>query len=343
MNKKTVARLVFNGVLFALVMLLTFWSVLRGQSIPGIVGMVKRMPCPYVLAATGLAVLFVSGEGCMIWRLLKGVGERTTVLRCIAYSFIGFFFSGITPSSTGGQPVQLYFMKRDNISLSASTVVLMTVGIFYKMVLVFIGTGILLFWNGPLMGCLDKYYGLYLTGLLLNAVVVFFLLMLMLSQRAVRRCFYRVESILVSLRLWRKSVSRKEKIESFLANYEDTLRFLRGNKRLIAEIVMGTFLQRLSVFVLTYVVYRGLGLSGTGMADIVLLQASVYVAVDMLPLPGAQGITEAMYRSVFRNIFSGETLPASICIIRGVSFYLMLLLGLAVFGIAKSRAGRGKR
>ncbi len=52
-------------------------------------------------------------------------------------------------------------------------------------------------------------------------------------------------------------------------------------------------------FFLTYVVYRGLGLYGTPMLDIILLQASVYIAVDMLPVPGAQGITEAMYRAVF--------------------------------------------
>lgn len=29
------------------------------------------------------------------------------------YSFIGFFYSGITPSATGGQPVQLYYMSKD--------------------------------------------------------------------------------------------------------------------------------------------------------------------------------------------------------------------------------------
>lgn len=342
MNKKTVRRLVFNGALFASVMLLTFWNVFRGQSISGIAEIVKSMPCPCVLTAVGLALFFVAAEGCMIWRLLKGIGEQAGVLRCIAYSFIGFFFSGITPSSTGGQPVQLYFMKRDRISLSASTVVLMTVGMSYKMVLVIVGAGILLFWNGPLTGYLDNYYWLYLTGLLLNAVVVAVLLFLMLSQRAVRGCFFWVEKLLVSLRLWRESASRREKMEIFLANYQDTVQFLRGNKGLLAEIVIGTFLQRVSVFVLTYVVYLGLGLSGTGMADIVLLQASVTVAVDMLPLPGAQGITEAMYGSVFRNIFRGETLPASMCLIRGVSFYFMLMLGLVVFVILKSRAGREK-
>lgn len=91
------------------------------------------------------------------------------------------------------------------------------------------------------------------------------------------------------------------------------------------------------MFLLTYAVYRGLGLSGTAMLDIVLVQAAVCIAVDMLPVPGAQGITEAMYRSVFRNIFVGNYLVVSVCITRGVSFYLVLLIGLAVYCAVRRR------
>lgn len=96
-------------------------------------------------------------------------------------------------------------------------------------------------------------------------------------------------------------------------------------------------MQRYSVFVLAFVVYRGLGLSGTAMLDIVLVQAAVYIAVDMLPIPGAQGITEAMYRGVFQKIFVGNYLVVSMCITRGISFYLVMLIGLAVFCVARRR------
>ncbi len=120
-------------------------------------------------------------------------------------------------------------------------------------------------------------------------------------------------------------------MEQFLSGYQQTVLFLKSHRRLIGMTVAGTFLQRFSVFVMTYMVYRGLGLSGVAMADVVLVQAAVYIAVDMLPIPGAQGITEAMYRSVFRDIFVGNYLVVSVCITRGISFYLMLLVGFLVF------------
>mgnify|MGYP006922392764 CR=1 FL=1 len=50
-----------------------------------------------------------------------------------------------------------------------------------------------------------------------------------------------------------------------------------------------TLLQRSSLFLLTSFIYQGFGLSGHGTLLIMALQASVYISVDMLPLPGSQG------------------------------------------------------
>lgn len=331
MNKKKVRELAVNAGVFAVIMALTLWSVFRGQDLAEIAGAVGQMSGVHLAASVFLAVFFVAGEGCMIWYLLRGIGERTTLPRCVSYSLIGFFFSGITPSATGGQPMQLYYMKRDGCSLSAASVVLMTVAVIYKLVLVVIGLGLWLFWGAPLRQYLQAYYGLYFLGLFLNTALVVILLMVMFSQRTIRTCFDQIENIMVRFRLWKRSEARRDKVAQFLSGYQRTVAFLKSHRRLIGMTIAGTFLQRFSVFVMTYMVYRGLGLSGTVMTDVVLVQAAVYIAVDMLPVPGAQGITEAMYRSVFRDIFAGKYLVVSVCITRGIGFYLMLVVGLAVF------------
>ena len=95
-------------------------------------------------------------------------------------------------------------------------------------------------------------------------------------------------------------------------------------------VLVGAVLQRGAVFALTYVVYRGMGMSGASLTTVMWLQAAVYIAVDMLPIPGAQGITEAMYRRAFLDIFTAGHVTASMCICRGVSFYLMICVGLVV-------------
>ncbi|MCM1282513.1 MAG: flippase-like domain-containing protein [Muribaculaceae bacterium] len=313
--------------LFAAVMALTFWSVLKEQDFWEIVASVRKMSWEHTMLAVCLALCFVSLEGGMIWYLLRGLGEQNSLLSCLSYSFTGFFFSGITPSATGGQPMQLYYMKKDGSSLSAASVVLMTVAVCYKFALVCIGFGLLLFWGGALKTYLREYYLLYVLGLLLHIVLVSALLSVMLSPNGIRKVLLKAEGLLVRMGLWKQSGKRREKIEQFLAGYQETVRFLRGHKKLLGITLIFTFLQRLTVFVLTYAVYAGMGLSGASLSEVSMLQASVCIAVDMLPVPGAQGITEAMYRSVYSGIFPADDLIPSLCVVRGISFYLMMAVG----------------
>ena len=81
MNKRTVHKLIVNVGIFAAIMVLTVWSVFRKQNIAEIVDAVRQMSGEYLAVSVFLAVLFVSLEGCMIWYLLKGIGEQTA-LQC---------------------------------------------------------------------------------------------------------------------------------------------------------------------------------------------------------------------------------------------------------------------
>lgn len=337
MEKDSRGKWIFHICIFAAVMALTFWSVLRNQDFAGMAASIRKLSALSLSAAVFLAVAFVAGEGCMIWYLLKGIGEKTSLLLCISYSFIGFFFSGITPSATGGQPMQLYYMRKDGNSLSSASVVLMTVAVMYKFVLALTGIGILIFGRQPLGNYFQGYGLLYLFGLFLNIVVVAVLILVMFSPGIIRAIFLKTDGLFIRFRFWKKSEQRKNRMERFLSGYQETVCFLKNHKKMIGAVAAGTFVQRFSAFLLTYVIYRGLGLRGFSMWDIVWLQASVYIAVDMLPVPGAQGITEAMFQSVFLPVFTERFLGASVCITRGISFYLIMLLGFCVFYVRHFR------
>ena len=227
--------------------------------------------------------------------------------------------------------MQLYYLKRDGNSWSLSSVVLMTVALMYKLVLVIFGGGILLFWRVPLRGYLGGgYYRLFLLGLTLNTLLVVGLLMVMFTPSVIRMMISKVEWLAVRLHLIKKTRSKQARLDHFMENYQNALSFLKEHKGKMLAVLLGTVVQRTAVFALTYIVYRGMGLSGATLTTIMWLQAAVYIAVDMLPIPGAQGITEAMYRRAFLDIFTAGHVTASICISRGVSFYLMICVGLIV-------------
>lgn len=320
-----------EGGVFLLIMALTFYAVFHGQDWHEIGASLKRLSPLYLFLAVLLALLFVSAEGMMIWYLLRTMHcPRSGILRCISYSFIGFFYSGITPSATGGQPVQLYYMKKDGNSLADSSVVLMTVAIIYKFVLAMMGSLLLIFWKAPLKSYLREFFPLYLLGLALNVILVIVLLAIMVMPDKMRNVIKSAERLLVRIRILKPSVKRKEKIDQFVKGYRDAVYFLGEKKGRILLVIIGTFIQRISVFVLTALIYLGFSQRGTGILTVIMLQASVYIAVDMLPLPGAQGITELMYYMVFRGVFGTAYLMPSLYVTRGINFYFLLIVSLIV-------------
>ncbi len=327
---------VFQIVLFLAVMLLTFYALFSGRDLSEIGRALMSMSPWYLIPAIALAVFFVCAEGFMIWYLLRSMKAQkagykpSSLPRCIQYSFIGFFYSGITPSATGGQPVQLYYMNKDGNRGSDSTVVLMTVAVAYKFVLVVLGLGILIFWTGPLRQELGNYFPLYILGLLLNVILVALILGVMLFPKVILKLALLFEGLFIRLKIWKPSEKREEKINGFIDSYQQAVTWLRDHKGSLVVVIFVTFLQRCSVFVLTYMVYLGFGLEDSGAMKVILLQAAVYIAVDMLPLPGAQGITELMYQAVFVHVFTGAYLIPSMLVSRGINFYFLLIISLAV-------------
>ena len=314
-------------LIFLLVMFLTFYALFSGRDLGEIIRAAAKMSPWYLIPAVGLALFYVCVEGFMIWYLLNAMRDRKNSLwRCFQYSFIGFFYSGITPSATGGQPVQLYYMNKDGNRVSDSTVVLMTVAVVYKFVLVVLGFGILIFWHDPLRDNLKHYFPLYILGLTLNVILVILILGVMLFPKVIFRAAKFFEGIFIRLRIWKPSAKREEKLNGFIESYAQAVTWLGKHKGRLAGVIFITFLQRSSLFVLTWMVYLGFGMHGADALTVILLQASVYIAVDMLPL----GITELMYQGVFAKVFAQAYLIPSMMVSRGLNFYFLLIVSLGV-------------
>lgn len=322
MNRKKIASVIFFIALF----LLTIYVVFGNNDLGEIGAVIGTMEPGWVALAVFLALAYVAGEGLIIFYLLRVLGCRAPALRCMCYSFIGFFFSGITPSATGGQPMQLYYMSKDKIHLADSTVVLMTVAVAYKFVLVCVGLALPLFFFSVLNAHLGSYWALYALGLSLNVIVVILLLIIMISPNLFRRIVTGVEALLVRLHVLKHNTSRLDKLEALAEDYHVAVLFFMAHKACMLKVVLMTMAQRCTQFFITWAIYRALGLSGTSWVDIVVLQAAIYTAVDMLPLPGAQGISEVMYKSVYASVFTGVSLIASVSASRGISFYLVLII-----------------
>ena len=66
------------------------------------------------------------------------------------------------------------------------------------------------------------------------------------------------------------------------------------------------------------------------MITLVLLQSTISVSADMLPLPGGMGISEHLFLTIFDPIFYGDLLLPAMVLSRGIAYYVQLLFSAAV-------------
>lgn len=117
-------------------------------------------------------VVFIWGESIIIFYMMRTLGIKLKKWTCFLFSSVGFFFSCITPSATGGQPAQIYYMKKEKIPIPVSTLVLMIVTITYKLVLVVIGVTLTILGQSFIKAHLYQVRYVFYLGTALNVFCV---------------------------------------------------------------------------------------------------------------------------------------------------------------------------
>ena len=133
----------WNALILALVFGFTAWSIAKEQNFALLPRAFALMRVEYIVAGALLSLWYVLCESIILKLMFWREKRRVSFLSCSRYSFIGYFFSAITPSASGGQPVEIYYMNRDGIPVSTSTPMLMVTTILYKIVLVALGVIVL--------------------------------------------------------------------------------------------------------------------------------------------------------------------------------------------------------
>ena len=336
---KSRKKIIFNGVFLAVVFALTIYGVFHGEDLSSMMDAIHRADKRWLIPGIALVAFFIWGESIIIWYMMRSSGIQLKKRTCFLFSSVGFFFSCITPSASGGQPMQIYYMKKEKISIPVSTVILMIVTITYKLVLVVIGIGIAIFGRGFLHKYLEGILPVFYLGLALNIFCVTFMTILVFHPLLAKAIMVKGMKLLERLHLVKKKDGRLKKLEDSMDTYRNTAAYLKNNPFVIVKVIGITFIQRMALFAVTWFVYQAFGLHGTGFWEILFLQAVISVSVDMLPPPGGMGISETLFLNIFSPVFGGLLLPGMV-LSRGLGYYGELLISAAFTVVAQLTIGK---
>ena len=324
--KKDSKRIFRNLFIFLAIIFVTFYIIFKDQDFSQLWSIIKSVKIEYLIIAVVCMVLYFTCDSINIGRTLKRLGEKSTPIRNLKYSLIGFFFSSVTPAASGGQPMQIYYMKRENISVANSTLTFLinlscmqVVTISLALVSLFFNVGNM---NGVLISC-------FVVGILLNLSALALLIISIFSKRATNWMIRFAIKIMKGLRI-KNIEAKKERIEKELEKYQNSATYIKKCKGTIIRNIITTYIQFLFYYSITYWVYRAFGLSKYNILQIVSLQAILFATVSGIPSPGAVGVSEGGFLELFKNIYTKEQISGAMLLNRGVNFYLFVVISACV-------------
>ena len=177
----------------------TFWILLRGVSITEVKTAVEGAKLRWLFSGFGLMLLYVALEGLCIKITMETMEERPSLVKCIRYAFVGFYFSGITPSASGGQPAQVLCMGRDRFSFSKSTLCLLLISSIYQLAMLIYGIGVYAAQRAFLSQAVIQVKWLLALGAGVNLLLVAAILFMMFSPGFTERIVLRLTAFIRSL------------------------------------------------------------------------------------------------------------------------------------------------
>lgn len=331
-----------------------------------------------LLVITALALYFVlkdDAEG--VWLALRGADIRYMGI-CVALAFslffldafalvllarlyqkkypfykgflnhmIGKFFSGITPSASGGQFAQAHTFYKQGIPLANSASVLMMSYIVYEISVILFGSGTLIYSAacGGLPSGMMNLWGWQINivtfsiiGFVLNLGIILLMFVFAFNQRIHRFAvglIIRIGSLFHIIKKERVNDKRIEfnaKVEAFRMEFK---RLISNGKVLVC--VLAIYLVRSFLFhsIPYFAILSCIETPGINYFDTVSLSSLCYMITQLIPIPGASGGAEYVYSKMFSPLLGAQAagLKSSILVWRFATFYLELFLGAIIFTV----------
>lgn len=261
----------------------------------------------------------------------KGYGIKKT----FSLQLMTFFFNAVTPFSTGGQPFQVYVLKKNKLTLSEGTNVVIQESIIHQIAIIIVGflTIIInqIFKICPIDGII---FVLLIVGFLANLLVLVLLFVVSYGKKIDKLLIGWVVNLLTFFKIVKDKEKQTKKLNKSIENFNVNARLLISNKKKFIKLILLNCLAFMCLYIVPLTVLFSLGNynSFDGVTAIVLV-SFVSIISSYVPLPGGIGGQEYLFVTLFGFYLQKPLLSTLMLLWRFITYYLPMIVGAIIFNI----------
>lgn len=288
----------------------------------------------YLLLALACFVLALLMETLKYKSMMIASEGRYDTVGAFECALLGKYYDNITPLGAGGQPFQIYYLKKRGLSTGSSAALPIAGFLGLQLAFVLIAAVVFIF-NGSVTDSTPAIRVSAYIGLAFYLFVPICIILFAIIPNTFGKMVSAVAKILSKLHIVKNYDKAVGGIFSSLGEYTQSLKMLSIHPHLLFKVIFFSVIYQLAIMTIPFYVLRAFG----GTSDwwtVFSLVVFIYAAITIIPTPGNAGAAEGSFYAVFSSLTSAYLFWAMI-IWRLLVYYSWLLLGLLLF--AKSAVG----
>ncbi|MBR1483656.1 MAG: flippase-like domain-containing protein [Ruminococcus sp.] len=255
-------------------------------------------------------------------------------------AFVGVFFGAVTPSNTGGQPMQLYFLSQKNIRIGYGSACLTQKFIVYQLVTTAFSVFAVIIRFNFFQSAFTNFWSsaFIVIGFVVQLAVTAMFLIVCFAEGVTKKLIRLIYRIFKAIPLIKNPMKKIRTVSREFKMFHTSNRMLMRNKKRLALIFLLVLLQILCIMSVPYFLYVAFdmpalaaanGLRPGNFFDFLCIQSFVLFTSNLVPLPGASGGAElafSMYFSAYFVIGGVSKIKPAILLWRFITYYGAMLL-----------------
>lgn len=344
MKKKISGKLIFNiAILLISLGLITYFCISKD----GLIDLLKSSQKLNGLFIIGAIVMQLSNmllDSLVTYNFVHRDFKAFSFFDAIKVSFVGSFFSAITPSSTGGQPMQVYLMSKMKIGAGQATSYMLQKFLIYQIVSTVISVLALLFGfsyfvndiNSPVVWTMFTY------GVFSQIIVTTAFLVVSFSTKISSKLIHFLDVVLHKIKFIKNPDKKINSLKEQVTSFHECNKALFKKPKLVITSYLIIFVQVLCILLVPYFIYRAFEITNNSNEiatplNVICAQSFVNLTSAMMPLPGATGAAEVGFNVFFSKFYPGNLMKSAILIWRVITYYGVIILCLPFSYLTKDK------
>ncbi len=245
------------------------------------------------------------------------------------------FFNGVTPFASGGQPYQIYALKKERLSLVDSTNISIETFVTYQLALILLGSVAII--SNKIFNIFPEVSFLkflVLIGFLVNLFVGLGLFTISLAQKFNHFILKHLINLGSKLKLVKDKDKTIENFNNHIKTFHDGTKNLLQDKKNLVIVVILQLISLITYYLVPLAILYSMGDYNSFDALISIVTTSYVMIIGaFVPLPGGTGGLEYSFLTFFGNFISGSKLTTLMLMWRFCTYYFGVLAGAFVLNL----------